>query len=166
MSHRAAIQNDLDVIPETQVLHGAKSALPSRRGGATDIEKNADDSSTNYHQNTLRRKISSETKMASVTLEIQDALAVVTVSNSPLNLFTWEMLDELSDINRPSRRRAAPRTVVEGNGQHFSAAPTFRPCLRACPPTRPKLTSLNTSPSWHVCKSFQFRRSRPSEDCA
>ena len=46
--------------------------------------------------------------MASVTLEIQDALAVVTVSNSPLNLFTWEMLDELSDIiDQVAARRSA-----------------------------------------------------------
>ncbi len=35
--------------------------------------------------------------MASVTLEIDDALGVVTISRPPLNLFTWEMLDELSD---------------------------------------------------------------------
>ena len=36
--------------------------------------------------------------MASVTLEIDDALGVVTISRPPLNLFTWEMLDELSDV--------------------------------------------------------------------
>jgi enoyl-CoA hydratase/carnithine racemase len=36
--------------------------------------------------------------MASVTFEINDALGVVTISRPPLNLFTWEMLDELSDV--------------------------------------------------------------------
>jgi len=109
------------VIPETQVPTRRESALPSRRGGATDIEKNADDSSTNYHQNTLRRKISSETKMASVTLEIQDALAVVTISNSPLNLFTWEMLDELSDIIDQVAAAPLRALLLKANGQHFSA---------------------------------------------
>src|SRR4029077_8714341 len=63
---------------------------------AIDIERTALENALSTKRSS--QKISSENKMASVTLEIQDALAVVTISNSPLNLFTWEMLDQLSDI--------------------------------------------------------------------
>ena len=59
--------------------------------------------------------------MASVTLEIQDALAVVTISNSPLNLFTWEMLDELSDIIDQVAAAPLRALLLKANGQHFSA---------------------------------------------
>jgi enoyl-CoA hydratase/carnithine racemase len=59
--------------------------------------------------------------MASVTLEIDDALAVVTISRPPLNLFTWEMWDELSDV--VDRVAAAPlrALLLKASGQHFSA---------------------------------------------
>ena len=59
--------------------------------------------------------------MASVTLEIDDALAVVTISRPPLNLFTWEMWDELSDV--VDRVVAAPlrALLLKASGQHFSA---------------------------------------------
>jgi enoyl-CoA hydratase/carnithine racemase len=59
--------------------------------------------------------------MASVTLEIQDALAVVTISNSPLNLFTWEMLDQLSDIIDEVTAAPIRALLLKANGQHFSA---------------------------------------------
>jgi enoyl-CoA hydratase/carnithine racemase len=59
--------------------------------------------------------------MASVTLEIHDALAVVTISRSPLNLFTWEMLDELSDIIDQVAAAPLRALLLKANGQNFSA---------------------------------------------
>jgi enoyl-CoA hydratase/carnithine racemase len=62
-----------------------------------------------------------EKKMANVTLEIDDALAVVTISRQPLNLFTWEMLDELSDVIDQVAAAPLRALLLKATGQHFSA---------------------------------------------
>jgi enoyl-CoA hydratase/carnithine racemase len=59
--------------------------------------------------------------MASVTLEIDDALAVVTISRPPLNLFTWEMWDELSDVVDQVAAAPLRALLLKASGQHFSA---------------------------------------------
>src|SRR5260370_35580775 len=59
--------------------------------------------------------------MASVTLEIDDALGVVTISRPPLNLFTWEMLDELSDVIDQIAAAPLRALLLKASGSHFSA---------------------------------------------
>src|SRR5229473_1963730 len=59
--------------------------------------------------------------MASVTLEIDDALGVVTISRPPLNLFTWEMLDELSDAIDQIAAAPLRALLLKASGPHFSA---------------------------------------------
>src|SRR3984893_9955436 len=59
--------------------------------------------------------------MASVTLEIDDALGVVTISRPPLNLFTWEMLDELSDASDQIAPAPLRALLLKASGPHFSA---------------------------------------------
>jgi len=83
MSHRAGYQNDLDVIRKRKCLHGAKVRYhhEERRHRYREKRRRQLNKLSSKHSS---QKDSSETKMASVTLEIQDALAVVTVSNSPL----------------------------------------------------------------------------------
>src|SRR5260370_33720098 len=62
-----------------------------------------------------------ETKMTSVTLKIDDALGVVTISRPPLNLFTWEMLDELSDAIDQIAAAPLRALLLKASGPHFSA---------------------------------------------
>jgi len=70
--------------------------------------------------------------MASVTLEIEDALGVVTISRPPLNLFTWEMLDELSDvIDQIAAARCAPCCWKRADRTSVPE-PMFKPCSQAC----------------------------------
>src|SRR5258708_12910084 len=59
--------------------------------------------------------------MASVTLAIEDALGVVTISRPPLNLFTWEMLDELSDVIDQIAAAPLRALLLKASGSHFSA---------------------------------------------
>ncbi len=59
--------------------------------------------------------------MASVTFEIDDALGVVTISRPPLNLFTWEMLDELSDVIDQIAGAPLGALLLKASGPHFSA---------------------------------------------
>src|SRR5260370_11962082 len=64
--------------------------------------------------------------MASVTYEIDDALGVVTISRPPLNLFTWEMLDELSDVIDQIAAASPRAVVVKAGGSHFSVGGDVR----------------------------------------
>jgi enoyl-CoA hydratase len=59
--------------------------------------------------------------MANVILEIDDGLAVVTFSRPPLNLFTWEMLDELGDVIDEVAAAPARALLLKASGPHFSA---------------------------------------------
>jgi enoyl-CoA hydratase/carnithine racemase len=69
----------------------------------------------------LRSDSKLEKKMANVTLEIDDALAIVTVSRPPLNLFTWEMLAELSDVIDQVAAAPLRALLLKASGHHFSA---------------------------------------------
>lgn len=59
--------------------------------------------------------------MADVTFEINDAVGVVTFSRPPLNLFTWEMMDELSDIIDQTATAPVRALLLKASGSHFSA---------------------------------------------
>jgi enoyl-CoA hydratase/carnithine racemase len=59
--------------------------------------------------------------MTSVTLKIDDALGVITISRPPLNLFTWEMLDELSDAIDQIAAAPLRALLLKASGPHFSA---------------------------------------------
>jgi enoyl-CoA hydratase len=59
--------------------------------------------------------------MANVILEIDDEVAVVTFSRPPLNLFTWEMLDELADVLGEVAAAPARALLLKASGPHFSA---------------------------------------------
>lgn len=59
--------------------------------------------------------------MANLTLEIDDGLGIVTISRPPLNLFTWEMLEELGDIIDEIAAAPVRALLLKGSGTHFSA---------------------------------------------
>lgn len=59
--------------------------------------------------------------MANVILEIDDELAIVTFTRPPLNLFTWEMLDEFGDIIDQVAASSARALLLKAGGPHFSA---------------------------------------------
>src|SRR6266446_6346642 len=59
--------------------------------------------------------------MTGVTFEIDDALGVVTISRPPLNLFTWEMLDELSHVIDQIAAAPLRALMLKASGSHFSA---------------------------------------------
>ena len=59
--------------------------------------------------------------MPSVTLEIDDALGVVTISRPPLNLFTWEIMDEFRDIIDQIAAAPLRALLFKASGSHFSA---------------------------------------------
>src|SRR4029077_14515674 len=59
--------------------------------------------------------------MPSVTLEIDDALGVVTISRPPLNLFTWEIMDEFREIIDQIATAPVRALLLKASGSHFSA---------------------------------------------
>src|SRR5260370_12606609 len=59
--------------------------------------------------------------MASVTLEIDDALGVVTIAGAPVKLLTWEMRDEVSDAIDQTAAAPLRALLLKASGPHFSA---------------------------------------------